>query len=219
MRTFLRLTFALALTVALAAPALAQRQPGGAGQGQGGIGQLLTNESVQKELKVEKEQADKLKDAVTKVTDAHKDEMAKLRDLQGEERRTKTQEMTKMVSAETLKAVGDILKPEQLKRLKQIELQQAGAQAYSRPDVVKTLGIKDEQKDKIKGIADDTQKQVADVRGGTGTAAEKGEMQTKIRKEAAEKVTAVLTDDQKKMWKEMTGEPFTIVRTRPNPNP
>ena len=102
MRTFLRLTFAIALTAALAAPALAQRQPMGGG---GGIAGLLTNESVQKELKVEKDQADKLKDAVTKVTDAHKDERDKLAGLQGDERRTKTQELNKTVSEETMKAV------------------------------------------------------------------------------------------------------------------
>ena len=213
MRTFLRLTFAIALTVALAAPALAQRQP----MGPGGIAGLLTNESVQKELKVEKEQADKLKDAVTKVTDAHKDERDKLAGLQGDERRTKAQELNKTVSEETMKAVGDILKPDQVKRLKQIELQQAGAGAYSRPDIAKALSLKDEQKEKIKTIADDTQKQAGEVRSGTGTNAEKQEMQTKIRKESAEKITAVLTDDQKKSWKEMTGEPFTLVRARPNP--
>ena len=29
-----------------------------------------------------------------------------------------------------------------------------------------------------------------------------------MRKEAMEKITAVLTDDQKKTWKEQTGEPY-----------
>ena len=34
-------------------------------------------------------------------------------------------------------------------------------------------------------------------------------MQT-LQKETMEKVSAVLTDDQKKTWKEMTGEPFEV---------
>lgn len=38
-----------------------------------------------------------------------------------------------------------------------------------------------------------------------------------LRKEALEKVVASLTDDQKKSWKELTGEPFEIkFERRPN---
>ena len=33
---------------------------------------------------------------------------------------------------------------------------------------------------------------------------------TALRKETTEKIVAVLTDDQKKSWKEMTGEAFTF---------
>ena len=40
---------------------------------------------------------------------------------------------------------------------------------------------------------------------------------TAIRKETSEKVVALLSDDQKKSWKELTGEPFTLPTTRPAP--
>jgi hypothetical protein len=33
---------------------------------------------------------------------------------------------------------------------------------------------------------------------------------TALRKESMEKAVAALKDDQKKKWKEMTGEPFTV---------
>ena len=39
---------------------------------------------------------------------------------------------------------------------------------------------------------------------------------TKIRKETNTKAMALMTDDQKKAWKELTGEPFEIV---PGPRP
>ena len=32
-----------------------------------------------------------------------------------------------------------------------------------------------------------------------------------LRKQATEKAVGVLTDEQKKAWKEMTGEPFEVV--------
>jgi hypothetical protein len=160
-----------------------------------------------------------LKEAVTKVTDAHKDETAKIRALPQAERAPEQQKLTATINEETLKAVSEILKPEQVKRLKQIELQQAGARAYSRPDVVKALSLKDDQIEKIKTINDDSQKAMRELRpaGGAGGKPAKPdpavtEKIAALRKETGEKIQAVLTDDQKKTWKDMTGEAFTIVR-------
>ncbi|HMC90517.1 MAG TPA: hypothetical protein VKI17_13265, partial [Gemmataceae bacterium] len=41
-----------------------------------------------------------------------------------------------------------------------------------------------------------------------GDQAEARKKMAAVQKETMEKITAVLTDDQKKTWKEMTGEPF-----------
>jgi len=218
MRLVSRVAIPLCLVVLLAGPSLAQqrqqqRQRQGQGFGQGGLSQLLQNESVQKELKVEGDQATKLKDAVGKVTAAHRDEFAKLRDLDQNERRTKTAELTRTVNEETLKAVSDILNTEQLKRLKQIELQQAGERAYSRPEVQKALNLTDEQKEKLKTIAEDTSKQRRELLQG-GNAQGNREKLTALTKESNDKVQAVLTDEQKKAWKDLTGETFTIARPR-----
>jgi hypothetical protein len=220
MRMLLRVVVVCGLTALLASPVLAQGGRGNRGGGGGatGFGTLLTNDSVQKELKIEKEQADKVKEAVTKVTDAHKDDTAKLRDLTGEERRTKTAELNATMNDETLKAVDDILKPEQIKRLKEIDVQQAGANAFARADVEKALSLKDDQKEKIKGINADTAKAMADLRmagGGGGGGANRAANQEKItalRKETMDKIQALLTDDQKKTWKDLTGDAFTLVR-------
>jgi hypothetical protein len=222
MRSLLRITLTIGVVALLTVPALAQRQrqPGGGfGQrGGGGFGTLLTNESVQKELKIEKDTADKLKEAVTKVTDAHKDETAKIRELPQAERPAKQQELNKTINEETLKAVSDILKPEQVTRLKQIELQQANTRAFSRPDVQKALSLEDVQIEKIKTINDDSQKAMRDLRpaGGGGKPAKPDPAVTEkiatLRKETAEKIQGVLTDDQKKTWKTMIGDSFTLVR-------
>jgi hypothetical protein len=219
---FSRIALTLSLAALLAVPALAQRQPGGGfGQrGGGGLGTLVQNESVQKELKVEKDTADKLKEAVTKVTDAHKDEQAKIQALPQAERAPERQKLTATINEETLKAVSEILKPDQVKRLKQIELQQAGTRAYTRPEVQKALDLKDDQIEKIKTITADSQKAMTDLRpaGGTGKPGKPDpavtEKITALRKETAEKIQAVLTDDQKKTWKDMTGDAFTVVTPR-----
>ena len=217
----------LGLALALAVPALAQqqRQRGQRGQfggrGQGGVGMLAENESVQKELNIDKDQADKVKEAVDKVRDSHKDDFAKLQDLGQDERRAKSQELNRTVSEETLKALADVLKPEQLNRLKQIELQQAGDRAFTRPDVQKALNLTDDQKEQIKTITEDAAKQRRELVQG-GNAQGSRDKLTSLRKETLEKVQAVLTDDQKKTWKDLTGEPFQLTRgprRRPAANP
>jgi hypothetical protein len=231
-RTSLRLALAVGLAAVLVGPAAAQ-PPGGRGGfgfGRGGIGFLVQNEAVQKELKIEKDQATKVAEAVKKVNDKHADALAKLRDLEGDERRTKSRELNQTISTETLTAVTEVLNPDQVKRLKQIELQRTGADAYVRSEVQTALKLTAEQKDKVKVIVDESNKQMQELRGAGGQGRQRGQgnrgggfgaNQEKInalRKETADKFVAVLTDDQKKEWKGLTGAEFTMpAPTRPAP--
>src|SRR5437868_9333705 len=127
MRIVYQTIFTLGLAALLVSPALAQRPGGGrGGVGRGGLDQLLTNESVQKELKVDKDEAEKIKDAVKKVQDDMKDDIAKLQnpDTSREDRA----DIRKKLNEAYQKAVSDVLNADQKKRLNQIELQQAGPQ-------------------------------------------------------------------------------------------
>jgi hypothetical protein len=244
MRTLCRLALTVGLAVTLVGFAAAQPPRGqgrggfGGGAGFGGYGFLIRNEAVQKELKMDKDQADKAAEAVKTVTDKHADDFTKLRDLEQEERRTKSRELNQKVNEETVKAIGEVLKPEQMSRLKQIELQRAGYAAYTRPEVQTSLKLTDEQKEKVKSITDKANTDIREAMGapgqggrqrGQGGAGGAGRGQgrggfgagnekvTAIRKEANEKVVALLTDDQKKSWKELTGAPFEVPLTRPAP--
>ncbi len=223
MRIALKTTIILGLALLLAGPALGQRGPGRGGFG--GPGMLIQNQSVQKELKLTDDQIQKIKDASQSIADKHKDDFAALRNLQGDERREKGQELGKKVADETNQALAGILKPEQTKRYKEIMLQQEGARAFNGEEVQKALSLTDDQKEKIKTINEDAAKEMRELfpqggrrgaGGGGGGAVDPAafkERMTKfatLRKETMEKVTSVLTDDQKKVWKDMTGEPFEI---------
>jgi hypothetical protein len=242
MRTLGRMALTVGLVAVLAGTASAQRQRGGQGRGGfgggfggGGVGFLISNEAVQKELKMDKDQADKATEAVKKVREKHADDFSKLRDVPQDERRAKMQELGKEVNEETLKAVGEVLKPEQLTRLKQIELQRASFAAFTRPDVQEALKLTTEQKEKVKTITDEANKDIRALRGAGGQGRGQGgaggagrgqgrggfgannEKITAIRKEADGKIVALLTDDQKKTWKGMTGDAFEVPFTRPAP--
>ena len=227
MRSVLKTLLVLSLAGLLAGPALAQRGQGRGGRGGfgGGPDTLALNPSVQKELNLSEDQIQKIKDVTQSIRDKHKDESDAVRNLQGDERREKGQELRKKISDETNQALAGILKPEQSKRLKEITLQQRGPQAFNDPETQKALNLTDDQKDKIKTINEDSAKDMRELfpqggrrgaGGGGGGAVDPAafkERMTKvaaIRKETMDKVTSVLTEDQKKTWKEMTGQPFEV---------
>ena len=62
-----------------------------------------------------------------------------------------------------MKRLADVLKPEQAKRLKQIEVQAAGLAAFSKDDVQTALKLTDAQKASVKTAADDMQKDIQDL--------------------------------------------------------
>ena len=74
------------------------------------------------------------------------------------------------------------------------------------------LKMSDDQKDNVKTILTDSEKEIREAikeaQGGNFQGVR--EKMTTLRKEANDKAMGVLNADQKKMWKEMTGEEFKM---------
>ncbi|HET9615409.1 MAG TPA: hypothetical protein VFP22_11400, partial [Candidatus Limnocylindrales bacterium] len=68
--------------------------------------------------------------------------------------REKTTALFKKIGEETTKALTDVLKPEQLKRVKQIEVQLGGLAVLTREDVAKTLSLTEKQLADAKTVQD-----------------------------------------------------------------
>jgi hypothetical protein len=205
-----------AALVALAGTAVAQQRQLPFGGGFGGAAFLLRNPDVQKELKLSDEQVTKTKDVLQNVSATFKEKFAALKDTPQEDRQAKMQEIMKAMSAENDKVLKDVLNADQQKRLKQLELQQRGADAFTDPEVEKALSMTAEQKEKIKTLNEDSRKEMREIF--QNAAGNFQEAMTKIqtlRKETLEKTTATLTDAQKTKWKEMTGAPFEFTFRRP----
>jgi hypothetical protein len=170
----------------------------------GGGAMLLSNKSVQKELKVSDEQGEKLKALQTETMEKNRERFQGFQDLSQEERQSKMRE----AQAELAKSLDGILKPEQVKRFKQIEIQVGGFNAFNQPRVQEALKLTDEQKEKVRGIAEEARGAMPsreDAQADPDAAMKK---RTEITKATTEKVTALLNDDQKKAWKDLTGDPF-----------
>jgi Spy/CpxP family protein refolding chaperone len=189
--------------------------------------QLVSNTGVQEELKVTAEQKDQLKEKAAGFGEKQREMFGKLRELAQEEGgREKIQAMMREMNEEAGKAIAAVLKEDQMKRFKQIEMQQAGIQVFAAPDAQKALKLTDEQKEKIKAfgedLAKDQQEMMAEMRknfqpgGGFDpdsirkTMEDMGKKQTNLRKEYMDKARKALNEEQAKTLDEMLGKPFDV---------
>jgi Spy/CpxP family protein refolding chaperone len=201
----------------LAAPAMAQGQGRGFGMMGGGAG-LLANKSVQQEIKASDEQVSKLNALAEELRGKQREAFQGFQDLSQEERREKMQAFQRTMQAEIDKGLKDVLKPEQTKRFNQISTQTAGVNAFATPRVADALKLTDDQKGKIRDIAQETQGQMRELFQEIQNDREAGmKKMAELRKSSTEKAIAVLTADQRTTWKDLTGEPFEV-KFEPRPN-
>jgi hypothetical protein len=208
MRTMLSAFLGLSLVALLSGPAAAQ---GGRGFNRGSLGALLANESVQKELKLDDKQLEKAKELSEKWNSDMQEKREGLQDLSPEERRPKMMEINREMTASTLKAAGEFLKPEQVARLKQITMQQRHAQAFLDPEVAKQLNLKDSQKTEFATIVQEAGAEMRTIFQENQDDREAAMKKIQeLNKKTAEQIVAKLNDEQQKAWKEMLGSPFEV---------
>src|SRR5262249_15533561 len=123
----------------------------------------------------------------------------------------------KTAREENQKAVAKIiddLKPEQKKRLHQIEVQALGLKAFEKEEGATALKLTDDQKKEIKEIREETTKDAGEIMKDVGRDKDKRTEATakvaKLRKEAFEKATKNFTSEQKATWKGLTGDPYEV---------
>jgi Spy/CpxP family protein refolding chaperone len=196
----------LSLVVAglLVVPALAQKPIAGANPFAGGKLFILQSADVQKELQLTDTQVDKVKEIAEKQRNAFKN-LPKDK----EEFAKKIQEMQKEIE-EREKQLADLLKPNQVKRLDQILLQQQGASALLSPKIVEDLKITEEQKTKITESMKESAKERLDLfpKGGKIDPDEIAKKLQEHQAKSLENAVKVLTPEQQKQWKAKVGETF-----------
>ncbi|WP_406697168.1 hypothetical protein V5E97_39880 [Singulisphaera sp. Ch08] len=213
MRTFGIMALTLGAAVVITTPAQAQFGRGG-GFGFTGYS-LLSNKSVQQELKLEGDQAEKVSKIVNEISAKTRE---KLQDIPQDEQREKGAELRRAAEEETKAAVKGDLKAEQITRLEQIIRQTQGLFAFADPTTAEKLSLTDDQKSKFRELVRENGEKMREIRQNAGDDRQAAmEKLRELRKESLEKVHAALTDDQKKAWKELTGEPFEVkFERRPN---
>ena len=214
MRGCLKTAIAFGMVALMAGTASAQQGRGGFGGGFGGGGPigLLNNPGVQKELKLDEAQIEKAGELSTETREQMMGLREQIGNLQGPEAFTKMQELSKPINEAALKTAGEFLKPEQLKRLHQIEIQQRGpAGALADAEIAKKLKVTKDQETKVKSILADQQSAMGELRASFGQDRQAAMQKIQaLRKETNAKVVALMSEEQLKSWKELTGEPFEV---------
>jgi hypothetical protein len=193
--------------VLLASPALAQ----GRGAVGGGPAGFLMAPNVQQDLKLTDTQVKKVQETLREIKERHQEDYAALRDVSYDVRWTKMAALNEMVCAEVKTALS--LSAEQSRRFEQISLQAHGLLAFGCRAVDEKLKLSDDQKSKIREIAEATHNSFASADNSNASEQERTDARSKralAQKEDMTKAYALLTDDQKASWKELIGESIHI---------
>jgi len=189
------------LVLAVFGPAARSEEQPGQGIPEGATVKLLLlrQKSVQKELDVSPETAEKVLTFTNGQADAAKKALA----LEKGERKEAFAKLAK----QNEKFLADTLTAKQSKRLDQIEMQFAALTHLTKPEMAKELKLSDEQVTKFKDLQKEARKGLLAVI----TAKEregKSEKLKKLRADTRTKILALLTDDQKPRVRELAGAPF-----------
>ena len=222
MRHYLFITVALLL--AFARPAASQPPFAGGGGGPLGLASqpiektgdflLLLNPSVQDELKLDKDQRDRLAKLPETVRARHKQAHDQLqKDIKEDQEKTAkaTEEFYKKADAE----LGRILKPEQARRLKQIQLQLQGLSAFFDTNIVEALKLTEKQQRELRKLREALSRDASEIRtksmkDGPVKAPPPFMEMAAMDSKATAKAVELLNDQQKSTWKELTGEPSPL---------
>ena len=174
---------------------------------------VVFRERVLDELKVSDEQKEKLMQHLMEQIMETGPFLDSLKDETGPDRETKLEEHRKNAREKLAKQMKEVLEPGQLTRLRQVTLQQEGAFALGQDEVRKELKITQEQMMKFMAITQELHKKVETLVKEAQSSGKPEEIRPKIeqlRKDQGQKLEAVLTDDQKKQWKELLGPKFEL---------
>jgi hypothetical protein len=176
---------------------------------------LMYIEEVQKEIDMLPDQIEAVS-KLSKKLRADAPDFSRFRDASEEERQKLMEEMREArekLSQMATEQLEELLLPEQLDRLRQISLQQQGPGALTDERVAKKLEISEEQRNEIRA-------QVMEVARGMGEELRElfrerdrekiTEMMQKMREKQFEAAKKVLSDEQRKGFEEMLGEPFDM---------
>lgn len=199
MYTFRKSLFALAAMAVLSATALPADDEKVIAREDAIEVMLAGQKSVQEDLRMTPDQAQKIHDFAAKQWKKMKD----MKNLGKDEQDRGFKAMAK----DNYDFLKGTLSPSQCQRLNQIAMQQAGLLWVMRSDVASQLNLTNEQKDKIHELHREAHKEAVDALRTNNGAVEDQKFRD-MRQANRKRLMSVLSEQQQTKWKEMCGTPF-----------
>jgi hypothetical protein len=157
---------------------------------------LLGQPAVCDDLHLDDVQRPKVKEFCSRIGKEWRESLGDVGRLSPAERGRRAVERARTYEAE----VNELFTPAQRLRLRQIALQAEGPGAFGEPEVVSELRLTPEQREQIRTIEEEAM--VARMRG-----PRPGKPPGALEKTTNDRLLAVLTEEQVRRWKALTGEP------------
>jgi predicted negative regulator of RcsB-dependent stress response len=173
---------------------------------------LLTNESVQRELKLDDSQVERVATLAKEVVARGRAAAEEFKDLAASERREKMHGVMTETCAKAMKTLHEVLTAEQVKRYEQIVLQQLGIMAFADPEIQEKLKLTDAQKERVHEVAMDLHGRMRDLPQSISPEkmAEVHEQALALHRKALDQALTCLSAEQRATWKEMVGKSFEV---------
>ena len=174
---------------------------------------MVFRDKVQERLKVSDDQKKKLQEPLEGFIKEMTEVFQSLDGVKPEEREKKIGPYRQKAHEKLAAFLKETLKEEQLKQLRQLVLQQEGLYALGHPEVAAELKFTDEQKKQFTSVLQELQKKIEPLIQEAQSGGNPEEIRPKVmklHKQYEGKIEGILSDAQKKHWKEMLGEPFEL---------
>jgi serine/threonine protein kinase len=165
---------------------------------------LLSHPAVLDDLRLDDGQRAKVVELSARVEKQWKEALLDLGRVPPAERARRSLEQARANEA----AVKAILNPEQLKRLYQIELQSDVPGAFREPEVASLLKLTNEQRERIRLIEEEALVGLLKTFWPELALADADKAAAPKNKQPNERILELLTDEQARHWREITGAPF-----------
>ena len=171
---------------------------------------LVSRDKVQEELKLTKEQKEKLEQHLQELLPDAMKFFQKIKGMKAEERKKELKAFRPKAQEKLAALLKETLNEGQRKRLRQLELQREGLR---NGEIWKDLQVTDEQRKQFMPMMRQAQKKTQLLLEEAQKGGNPNEIRPRVMKMRLDlegKLEALLADTQKKQWKEMRGKPMDL---------
>jgi len=189
--------------------------PGQAGNtGPGGYSQTpwFSNQGVRNQLKLQPEQFQKLEKSYMDYYGKYKSSLGSLDKLNEQERTQKLNDLSSSFGSNVMKSAEGTLTPEQMQRFRQLDIQYRGYDALNDPDIQRKLKLTDEQREQLRKYGRQYNEQMNSIyKDNNREAATK--RYNDLRRQSSDRINSTLTEEQRRAWRDITGDPYNFEPT------